>query len=122
MEAFEKLLLQNYWKSVRWTNILKAPDFSEASCWLTGRSIFRLVNVDAGDVIEAVVEFLDNEKMGGASVESEDVRPKAGWIVCEMNEHIESFHALGALQRVVGEIGEVALNGAFVGLYHIGLI
>lgn len=43
-----------------------------------GRSIFGLVNVDAADVIEAVVEFFDNEKMGGASVESEDVRLKAG--------------------------------------------
>ena len=44
----------------------------------SGRSIFGLVNVDAADVVEAVVEFLDNEKIGGASVESEDVRPKAG--------------------------------------------
>lgn len=60
--------------------------------------------------------------MSEAAVESEDVRPQARRIVCEMNEHIESFHALGALQRVVGEVGEVALNGAFVGKYHIELI
>jgi hypothetical protein len=80
------------------------------------------VNVDAADVVEAVVEFLDNEKMGGASVESEDVRPQARRIIGEVNENVEFSCALGALQRVVGEIGEVALNGAFVGLYHIELI
>lgn len=80
------------------------------------------MNVDAADVIEAVVEFLDNEKMGCASVESEDVRPEAGRIVGEMNEGEELSCAVGAFLRVVGEVGEVALNGSFVGKYHIELI
>ena len=40
----------------------------------------------------------------------------------EMNENVESFNAFGAFERVVGEVGEVALYGAFVGKYHIELI
>lgn len=60
--------------------------------------------------------------MSEAAVESEDVRPQARRIIGEVNENVEFSCALGAFQRVVGEVGEVALYGAFVGLYHIGLI
>lgn len=87
-----------------------------------GRSIFLFVDIDAADVFEAVVEFFHYEHRGECSVESEDVRPKAGRIVGEMNEGEELSCTVGACLRVVGEVGEVALNGSFVGKYHIELI
>lgn len=39
-----------------------------------------------------------------------------------MNESVELSYTLGALLGVVREIGEAALFGAFVGLYHNELI
>ena len=39
-----------------------------------------------------------------------------------MNEGEELSCSFGAFERVVGEVGEVALNGSFVGEYHIELI
>ena len=40
----------------------------------------------------------------------------------EMNEGEELSCSVGAFLRVVGDVCEVALYGAFVGLYHIELI
>ena len=80
------------------------------------------MDIDTADVVEAVCEFFEDEKMSAAAVESVDVWPEACWIVGEMNENVESFNAFGAFERVVGEVGEVALYGAFVGKYHIELI
>lgn len=40
----------------------------------------------------------------------------------EMNEGEELSCSVGAFERVVGDVGEVALNGSFVGKYHIELI
>ena len=37
------------------------------------RSIFRFVDIYAADVVEAVAEFFEDEKMSAAAVESEDV-------------------------------------------------
>ena len=62
------------------------------------------------------------EHRGERSVGSEDVRPEAGRVVGEMNESEELSCTVGACLRVVGEVGEVALNGSFVGKYHIELI
>lgn len=39
----------------------------------SGRSIFRFVDIDTADVVEAVCEFFEDEKMSAAAVESEDV-------------------------------------------------
>lgn len=39
----------------------------------SSRSIFRFVDIDTADVIEAVSEFFEDEKMSAAAVESEDV-------------------------------------------------
>lgn len=87
-----------------------------------GRSIFRFVDIDTADVVEAVCEFFEDEKMSAAAVESEDVRPQADRVVGEMNVGEELSFTVGAFERVVGEVGEVALLGSFVGKYHIELI
>ena len=39
----------------------------------SGRSIFRFGDIDAAVVVEVVAEFLEDEKMSAAAVESEDV-------------------------------------------------
>lgn len=88
----------------------------------SGRSIFLFVDIDAADVFEAVAEFFHHEHRGECSAEREDVRPEAGRVVGEMNEGEELSCTVGAFLRVVGEVGEVALNGSFVGKYHIVLI
>jgi len=88
----------------------------------SGRSIFLFVDIDAADVFEAVAEFFDNEHRCECSIEREDVRPQAGRVVGEMNEGEELSCTVGAFERVVGDVGEVALNGSFVGKYHIELI
>ena len=44
---------------------------------MSGRSIFRFVDIDAADVVEAVREFFEDKKMSAAAVESEDVLPEA---------------------------------------------
>lgn len=87
-----------------------------------GRSIFLFVDIDAADVFEAVAEFFDYEHRCECSIEREDVRPQASRVVGEMNEGEEFSCTFGAFERVVGDVGEVALNGAFVGKYHIELI
>ena len=87
-----------------------------------GRSIFLFVDIDAADVFEAVPEFFYHEHRGECPIEREDVRPEAGRVVGEMDEGEELSCTVGASLRVVGEVGEVALNGSFVGLYHIELI
>ena len=87
-----------------------------------GRSIFLLVDIDAADVFEAVAEFFYHEHRGECPIEREDVRPQAGRVVGEMNEGEEVSCSVGAFERVVGDVGEVALNGSFVGKYHIELI
>lgn len=89
---------------------------------LTGRSIFLFVDIDAADVFEALAEFLHYENRGECSAEREDVCEKAGRFIGEMNEGEELSCIAWASLRVVGEVGEVALNEAFVGLYHIELI
>lgn len=89
---------------------------------LAGRSIILFVDIDAADVFEAVAEFFYHEHRGECPIEREDVRPQAGRFIGEVNEGEELSCSVGASLRVVGEIGEVALNGAFVGLYHIELI
>jgi hypothetical protein len=88
----------------------------------SGRSIILFVDIDAADVFEAVAEFFDNEHRGECSAEREDVRKKAGRFIGEMDEGEELSCTVGACLRVVGEVGEVALNGSFVGKYHIELI
>lgn len=88
----------------------------------SGRSIFLFVDIDAADVFEAVAEFFHYEHRGEGSIEREDVRPQTGRVVGEMNEGEELSCSFGAFERVVGEVGEVALNGSFVGEYHIELI
>lgn len=95
---------------------------ARAKVRLTGRSIFLLVDIDAADVFEAVAEFLHHENRGECSAEREDVCEKAGRFIGEMNEGEELSCTAWARVRVVGEVGEVALNEAFVGLYHIELI
>ena len=80
------------------------------------------MDVDAADVFEAVAEFFDNEHRCESSIEREDVRPKAGRFIGEMDEGEELSCTVGACLRVVGDVGEVALNGSFVGKYHIELI
>ena len=87
-----------------------------------GRSIVLLVDIDAADVFEAVAEFFYHEHRGECPIEREDVRPQAGRVVGEMNEGEELSCTVGAFERVVGDVGEVALNGSFVGKYHIELI
>jgi len=88
----------------------------------SGRSIIHFVDIDAADVFEAVAEFFHYEHRGECSAEREDVRPEACRFICEMNEGEELSCTVGAFLRVVGEVGEVALNGSFVGKYHIVLI
>lgn len=88
----------------------------------SGRSIFLFVDIDAADVFEAVAEFFDYEHRCECSIEREDVRPQTGRVVGEMNEGEELSCSFGEFERVVGEVGEVALNGSFVGEYHIELI
>ena len=88
----------------------------------SGRSIFLLVDIDAADVFEAVAEFFYHEHRGECPIEREDVRPQAGRFIGEMNEGEELSCTVGASLRVVGEVGEVALLGPFVGKYHIELI
>lgn len=51
----------------------ETPDCSEASMMNEGRSIVALVEVDTVDVIEAVVEFFEDEHQRALAVESEDV-------------------------------------------------
>ena len=77
------------------------------------------MDIDAGDVFEAVAEFFHNEHRGECSACGEDVRPQADRVVGEMNVGEELSCALGAFERVVCEVCEVALNGSFVGEYHI---
>ena len=84
-----------------------------------GRSIFLFVDIDAADVFEAVAEFFHHEHSGECSAEREDVCEKAGRFIGEMNEGEELSCALGAFERVVCEVCEVALDGSFVGKYHI---
>ena len=80
------------------------------------------MDIDAADVFEAVAEFFYHEHRGECPIEREDVRPQAGRFIGEMNEGEELSCTVGACLRVVGEICEVALNGSFVGKYHIELI
>lgn len=44
------------------------------------------MNVDAADVVEAVVELFHHEHRGECSAEREDVCEKAGRFIGEMNE------------------------------------
>ena len=80
------------------------------------------MDIDAAYIFEAVAEFFDNEHRGECSIEREDVRPEAGRVVGKMDEGEELSCTVGASLRVVGDVGEVALNGSFVGKYHIELI
>ena len=80
------------------------------------------MDIDAADVFEAVAEFFHYEHRSECSAEREDVRLEAGRFIGEMNEGEELSCTVGAFLRVVGEICEVALNGSFVGKYHIELV
>ena len=80
------------------------------------------MDIDAADVFEAVAEFFDYEYRGECSIEREDVRPEAGRFIGEMDESEELSCTFGAFERVVGDVGEVVLNGSFVGEYHTELI
>ena len=84
-----------------------------------GRSIVLLVDIDARNVFEAVPEFFHCEHQCAGAVEREDVRPETRGFICEMNESEELSCVLGAFERVVCEVCEVALDGSFVGKYHI---
>lgn len=52
---------------------------------------------------------------GGGTLGGKDVCPQTRGFISEMDEGEVGGFALGAFERVVGEIGEVALFGAFVG-------
>ena len=80
------------------------------------------MDIDAADIFVAVSDFFNDEHQCERTVEGEDVRPQARGIICEMDESEELSCTLGAFERVVGDVGEVALNGSFVGNYHIELI
>ena len=80
------------------------------------------MEIDTRNVFEAVREFFHHLLHGGGTLGGEDVCPKARGFVREMDENEVSSFALGAFERVVGEIGEVALNGSFVRKYHNVLI
>ena len=84
-----------------------------------GRSIVLLVDIDARNVFEAVPEFFHCEHQCAGAVEREDVRPQTRGVIRKMDESEELSCALGAFERVVCEVCEVALNGSFVGEYHI---
>ena len=66
--------MQNYENIHNQTNAkaTAAPEVGAAGGW-SGRSIFRFVDIYAADVVEAVAEFFEDEKMSAAAVESEDV-------------------------------------------------
>lgn len=100
----------------------ESPGFIRGFLLAEGRSIFLFVDIDAADVFEAVAEFFHHEHSGECSAEREDVCEKAGRFIGEMNEGEELSCTVGASLRVVREIGEAALFGAFVGLYHNELI
>lgn len=100
----------------------ESPGFIRGFLLAEGRSIFLFVDIDAADVFEAVAEFFHYEHRGKGSIEREDVRPQAGRVVGEMNVDEELSCTVRAFERVVGEVGEVALLGSFVGKYHIELI
>lgn len=100
----------------------ESPGFIRGFLLAEGRSIFLFVDIDAADVFEAVAEFFHHEHSGECSAEREDVCEKAGRFIGEMNEGEELSCTVGASLRVVGEVGEVALYGAFVGKYYIVLI
>lgn len=87
-----------------------------------GRSVLRLVEIDAADVFEAVAEFFHHLLHGGGTLGGEDVGPETRGFIDEMDENEVGGFALGAFERVVGDVGEVALNGLFVRKYHIELI
>ena len=106
----------------RWFNYSKGDSRSGSRRRWSGRSIFLFVDIDAADVFEAVAEFFDNEHRSECSIEREDVRPKTGRFIGEMDEGEELSCTFGAFERVVGDVSEVALNGSFVGEYHIELI
>ena len=84
-----------------------------------GRSIVLLVDIDARNVFEAVPEFFHCEHQCAGAVEREDVRPQTRGVIRKMDESEELSCALGAFERVVCEVCEVALDGSFVGKYHI---
>ena len=84
-----------------------------------GRSIILLVDIDARNIFEAVAEFFHCEQQCAGAVEREDVRPQTRGVIRKMDESEELSCALGAFERVVCEVCEVALNGSFVGKYHI---
>ena len=100
----------------------ESPGFIRGILLAEGRSIFLFVDIDAADLFEAVAEFFHNEHRGECSACGEDVRPQADRVVGEMNVGEELSFTVGAFERVVGEVGEVALLGSFVGKYHIELI
>lgn len=80
------------------------------------------MDIDAADVFEAIAEFFHHEHRCECPAEREDVRKEAGRVIGEMDEGEELSCSVGAFERVVGDVGEVALNGSFVGKYHIELI
>ena len=49
----------------------------------------------------------------------EEVSPMHRREIIKSDEGVETSFALGAFERVVCEVCEVALNGSFVGEYHI---
>lgn len=73
------------------------------------------------NVVQAIAEFFKDEHVGAEAVACEDVRPQAGGEVGESDVGVELLCTFGAFERVVGDVGEVVLDGAFVGLYHIEL-
>ena len=118
-----RLTMQSYKLLLILTILMqRSPGFLRGFLLAEGHSIFLFVDIDAADVFEAVAEFFHYEHRCECSVESEDVRPEAGRVVGEMDEGEELSCTVGACLRVVGEVGEVALNGSFVGKYHIELI
>mgnify|MGYP003550009504 FL=1 len=114
------IVLRKYGNAHTWQKTEEKPRFLGAlRRGSEGRSILLLVDIDARNVFEAVPEFFHCEHQCAGAVEREDVRPQTRGVIRKMDESEELSCALGAFERVVCEVCEVALDGSFVGKYHI---
>lgn len=78
-----------------------------------GRS-FLLMEIYAADIFAAVSEFEKHLRHSRRAGLGEDVGPQAGRVIKEVDVGEESSEPLGAFERVVSEVGEVALFGSII--------
>ena len=72
------------------------------------------MEIDTGDVFATIGEFEKHLcECGGAGL-GEDVRPQAVRVIEEVDVGVKPFMSFRAFERVVSEIDEVAVLGAFV--------